>query len=73
MSFVLIPFLSSVVVVVILRGFYSFCLNIKFVMIWSHIKVEPSSQSVCPIQKDGADSSFKDILGLKDILVLQNF
>ena len=73
MSFALIPFLPSVVVVVILRGYYSFCLNIKFVMIWSHIKGESSSQSVCPIQKDGADSSFKDILGLKDILVLRNF
>ena len=73
MSFALIPFLPSVVVVVILRGYFSFCLNIKFVMIWRHIKVEPSSQSVCPIQYDGADFSFKDILGLKDILVLQNF
>ena len=73
MSFALIPFLPGVVAVVILRGYFSFCLNIKFVMIWSHIKVEPSSQSVCPIQKDGADSSFKDILGLKDILVLRNF
>ena len=73
MSFALIPFLPSVVIVVILRGYYSFCLNIMFVMIWSHIKVELYSQSVCPILYDGADSSFKDILVLKDILVRQNF